>query len=536
MEVSKVSFKKIRSLFGINEIILTLYLFLIVSIHIFVLWNGDLSFSFIGLLATVLAGSGYLCSIIVRRVKVIDTVFKETELDRKEKMIWLLFFFAVTFFILLLWYLAYYPGVFSNDAIYQYGQAINGIYTDWHPILQTLFAFTLPLKITGRVDSIILFQIIEFSSLITYMAYTFLQYGQKKFAVFSVMYIVLNPITGRILMNPWKDVTFAMAATLLMIYGFRIYITEGQWMQKKGRILALAVILAAVTIVRHNAVLFAIPFLAGIIWYICDKEICFKIVLYYVLLLILVKEPLYHALNVEEEKFRQADILGVPMTVLGNVAKEAPDSFDQETADFMFSVAPREDWQNLYYCGDYNSIKWGERTNERVIEETGAIKVIVMAVRTLFREPEVSLKGLFALTDLVYELGGTIDWEVGHWTAPNDFGITADPIIAGEMWNVYTNVIQESIFKYIFFYVGMINFVIIASILCKCNLREKKEFRKILLCSPILIYNFGTMLLLSGNDFRFFYLGFPILPITLMILYGKAERKEQEEHCMVSRK
>lgn len=98
MEVSKVSFKKIRSLFGINEIILTLYLFLIVSIHIFVLWNGDLSFSFIGLLATVLAGSGYLCSIIVRRVKVIDTVFKETELDRKEKMIWLLFFFCCYIF------------------------------------------------------------------------------------------------------------------------------------------------------------------------------------------------------------------------------------------------------------------------------------------------------------------------------------------------------------------------------------------------------------------------------------------------------
>lgn len=533
MKVSRVSFEKITSLFKINEIILTLYLFSVISIHIYVLWNDDLSFSFIGLLLAVLVGSGYICSIILKRVKVIDLVTKETESDRRKRMIWLLIFFTVTFSVLFLWYLAYYPGFFSNDAIYQYGQAVNGIYTDWHPILQTLFTFTFPLKVTGRVDSIILFQIIEFSGLVTYMAYTFLQYGQKRFAIFSVMYIVLNPFTGRILMNPWKDVTFAMAATLLMIYGCRIYITKGLWMQKHGRIFMFAVVLVAATIVRHNAMLFTIPFLIGILWYIRDKEICFKIVLYYILLLILVKEPLYHTLNVDEEKFRQADILGVPMTVLGNVAREAPDSFDQETADFMFSVAPIEDWKNVYCCGDYNSIKWGENTNENVIEETGTTKVIAMAIKTLFREPEISLKGFFSLTDLVYELGGAIDWEVGNWTVPNDFGIAAQPIIDREIWDVYINVMQESIFKYIFFYVGTINFVIIASILCRCNLNDKNDWKKIILCSPTLIYNFGTMLLLSGNDFRFFYLGFPILPIILMILYGKVEMKECEDKGIV---
>lgn len=52
---------------------------------------------------------------------------------------------------------------------------------------------------------------------------------------------------------------------------------------------------------------------------------------------------------------------------------------------------------------------------------------------------------------------------------------------------------------------GIINLIVVLGILSKFDIHTwKKSF----LCIPLLVYNFGTMLLLTGNDVRFFYLNF----------------------------
>lgn len=513
-----------------SDIILGLYICFIITAHIFVSWQGNISILFFLIFMAVLVGSAYICPLVLKGGRAININIKRMKLNKKETILWLLFFFILSFTVLFLWYLAYYPGFFSNDAIYQYGQAINGIYTDWHPAIQTFFTYTVPLKITGRADSIVLFQIIEFSCVLAYMAYTFLQYGHRKIAVISLLFIILSPVTGLMMMNPWKDVSLAIGATLIMVFGFHIYYSNGKWLDKRARIFAFVLVLAITTFFRHNAVLFTLPFLIAVLLCVWGKEKCLKIILYYIIILVLIKDPIYHTLNVQEEKFQQVELLGLPLSMLGNVAKEVPDVFDQETAEFIFSIAPREDWKSLYQCGNYNSIKWGPNTNENVIEETDIGQILEMTVRTLFREPKASLKGLIMLTDLVYAIDGPVDWEIGKWVVENDFGIASQSIIGRGGLDNYIEICKNSVFRYIFFYIGLINLIIFASILCKCNFKDRNDWKKALFGISILLYNFGTMLLLSGNDFRFFYLTFPICPIILMILFGemKEERKVQE--------
>ena len=513
-----------------SDVILSIYICFIIVAHIFVSWQGNISIFFFLIFMAVLVGSVYICPLVLNSGELININIKRMELNRKEKVLWPLFFFTLSFIVLFFWYLAYYPGFFSNDAIYQYGQAISGVYTDWHPAIQTFFTYTVPLKITGRADSIVLFQIIEFSCVLAYMTYTFFQYGQRKIAVISLLFILLSPVTGLMMMNPWKDVSLAIGSTLIMVFGFRIYYSNGIWFDKRGRIFTFALILAITTIFRHNAVLFTLPLLIAVLLCVWNKEKCLKIILYYLIILVLIKDPIYHTLNVQEEKFQQVELLGVPLSMLGNVAKEAPDAFDQETAEFIFSIAPKEDWKSLYQCGNYNSIKWGSNTNGNVIEETGVVPILEMTVRTLFREPKASLKGMLALTDLVYAIDGPIDWEIGKWVVENDFGIASRSIIGREGLDNYIEICKNSVFRYIFFYIGLINLIILASILCKCNFKDRNDWKKALFGISILLYNFGTMLLLSGNDFRFFYLAFPVCPVILMILFGemKEESKLQE--------
>ena len=64
-------------------------------------------------------------------------------------------------------------------------------------------------------------------------------------------------------------------------------------------------------------------------------------------------------------------------------------------------------------------------------------------------------------------------------------------------------------------YIGVMNLIIIASILAKHNLKN------ILLSLPILFYNFGTMLLLTDNwdVARYYYYTFLITPIVLITIF-----------------
>lgn len=514
---------------GLKGIILIFYVSFAISSWLFLSWQGDFSLLFGIAIVLIIAVVTYICPSAFRITEKVTIDLNETVWQKKEKRLWVLLSFVSAFLALFFWYLAYYPGSFSADAIVQYSQAVNGNYNDAHPVLQTLFTYTLPLKITGRTDSIIMFQIFEYSCVLSYMSYTLSRYVSKKYAIFSLLYILLNPVTGNILMNPWEDVTFAMSVVLLMVFGFQIYITDGKWLEQKGKICFFIIVLTAATLFKHNAALFTIPYLIGVLMYISNKELYLKLIMYFVILLMIIRDPVYYTLNVTEPEQRQVEMLGLPMTMLGNVAKESPESFDQTTGEFIFSVASNEDWKNWYFCGSFNSIKWQENTNLNAIEEAGAAEILSMAIKMLFRAPVASLKGFFTLTDIVYALDGYSDWGITQGIAENVYGIEAHEIVGKNELVTYSDILLNSILKYIFQYIGVINFVILISILGKCKFRDRNDRRKCLLCLPIMIYNFGTMFLLSGNDFRFFYLNFPIFPILLSILYGKKKEEVTRE-------
>lgn len=501
------------------------YSFTIVSIHIFLSISGDIKKGpFTIILSIVLALSFYICPKLYKRIKSIEIIIYNKNIDLKRKIFWVITFFMISFAILFVWYLAYAPGAFSPDSINQIGQVMSGEYSDHHPVLQTLFAFGLPIKITGKVEAIVIFQIIEFSGVLTYLAYTFFEYVNSKFAIFSLLYILLNPMGARILLHPWKDVSFAATATLLMIFGLRIYLTNGKWINHKGRILVITLALIGTTFFRHNGILFTLPFLVAVLMCIGIRKWA-KIIILFIIMSIFIKGPLYNVLRVEKMNGEKIETIGALMTMLGNIAKEAPDSFDEETAEFVFSIASREAWEENYTCGSFSTMRFSETGIRRdVIEQTSIFQIISMTLKSLWRAPVPALKGLFSLTDVIYAIDGDIDWESNNdiYIVDNNFGVTKkhNEWLKDILGN-YRYILQKSIFKYIFWYIGIVDLIVIFSLLGTCNLCKSVDLKKILFCLPLLIYNFGTVLLISGNNVRLFYLSFPICPIIILLLFGE---------------
>lgn len=434
--------------------------------------------------------------------------------------------------VFLLWYLAYLPGGFVTDSFTQYEQAINGQYNDWHPVWHTFLFFTIPLKLTGNASSIILFQLVYFSFIIGYLTMVMYKYAGLKLALISFVFIVGNTYINSIVMFPTKDVAFAMFGLLAMTISTDLVMSKSFSKENWWKFLILGFVLANATVLRHNAILFT-GLIAFALFFFAPKKQMIIMIVAMLLTVFIIKVPVYSLLNVESPDKRIVETVGLPVTIIGNVAKETPEALDEETAEFIFSVAPQEAWEKYYECGDFNSIKFSKEftINSDAIEEAGYLKIFRMTLSCFKSSPSASIDALLSLTDMVYKFEGPIE---GNLTVPeilsNDFGIKYEGNLQIKNFlEGYKYFMENTIFKYSL-YIGVTIIIVLFSILSKNSLSKWSDWKKILLCLPILAYNFGTMLFLCSNDSRFFFISFLVWPLIILISFSKLDVESAEQN------
>ena len=252
-----------------NRLLLAFYLSFIIISHIFV--RGHLCASaFVIVSFLVIIFSIKAASFLVTYFSVLSLPERCT---LKPSRMANFLFFSVPLLVLILYYIAYYPGAFSPDSFNQYEQALTNQYNDWHPVLHTLLAFKLPLLMSGGWNgSMVLFQVLCFSFSLGYCFHVIFRYAGKWFTVASMVFILTNPLSGNIAMYPWKDVAFSMGALLLMVFSLQIFMTRGKWMSEPMHMAAFISVFVLTTIFRHNAVLFTLPLLFAVLFQIHIKR------------------------------------------------------------------------------------------------------------------------------------------------------------------------------------------------------------------------------------------------------------------------
>lgn len=433
------------------------------------------------------------------------------------------FFFAgmsaLAFVVFFIWYLAFYPGAFSIDSITQIHQVLSGHYSNWHPVWQTLISIALPLRLTGKYASIILFQVIYFALALGYMALIICDYAGVRIALISLAVIIFNPYIGCITMYPWKDVAFSIAGLVLMTMAARIYEDKPdndakRWSRKFVFLVLLGLIAASATMFRHNAILFTLPLILSLFFFLTKKE-WLTVVATFVAGVFLVSVPLYHAMNVQQPGNRVIETMGVPLTVLGNVVTQTPERMDHEMRDYAYSIASPKKWKDNYQTGNFNSLKFrGVRT--KYIERMGKSYCLRMMLKCFKRSPHASFEALFALTSLVYgiDLGYSA---VGYQIVDNDIGLAPRP--HRRLQSIVTNyakAVDSSFLKY-GEQIGVMLLMMLTVILARLRWGSAANRKKLCLLLPIFIYDFGTMLLLTGPDSRFFAITFCVCPLTVVL-------------------
>lgn len=439
------------------------------------------------------------------------------ELPRKKRTIIFFIAFVVVFLLQLVWILAYFPGSFSPDSISQYGQALSGSYSDWHPVWHTILFFTVPLRLFGNPAAIVVMQTIYLAAILAYMAVAIAEIWNIQAAILSIAFIMLNPFVCYVMLFPWKDVAFALGGLLCLTMSVKLMLKKQQtytiW-----KLIILGILFSWTTLFRHNAVLFTVPLLVVLLLHI-EKKAWLKVFVSFAVSMFIITIPFYNAIGVDKPGNRVVEVSGLPLTVLGNVVKETPSALDEELSEFAYSIATQEEWEENYICGNFNSIKWTS-ADTTAVEDKGYVGMLQVMAKCFTLSPRASFEAFFALTDIVYGFETGAEQEAGAFISDNDYGIAYTNVkneICTTLVTTYASFINGTMFIYIRT-CGVVLFVLLVAILSRLKFNSWESWKKSFISIPILCYDFGTMLLLTGPDSRLFLITFLVAP--LMIVYA----------------
>lgn len=509
-----------NKLFAFALVLLSLYVeaivFLRFAFYSKLFTREHLKFSFIMLFLCILA------VILIEKIKPMSSLpclkFRQSN---KSGYIFFASVFVVTLGCFLIWYIAFFPGSFSPDSIAQYQQALTDEYDNWHPAFHTWLFFKLPVFLFGTPSAIVLLQIIYFSLAVAYLFYTLKNSScPLLFMILSWVYIIVNPNTTHIMLYPWKDTALAIFSLVIFTQVMKIYETGGKWLKSKLNILSFSIFLFLALSVRHNSLLLIAPIF--VVLFVFMKAVRRNIVASALIVLsmtLILNGPVFTLVGVQKAGHRSMETLGLPLTVLSEVYMTDRESMSEEAIGFMSSLATEDEWKKYHVLGNFNVLKFSvDEVIFDKVENEGTGKILKYTLEAVINSPIASIRSFSHLTSLVWGFGDCGGSSIGVSIVDNAYGISySGDNEFRELLNGYSEIVGSGASVF-FNYIGIINLLLLVCGVAR--IKKAGAARVFVLISP-LCYNFGTMLLLTGPDFRFFYFNFLIVIPILYLLFGK---------------
>lgn len=444
----------------------------------------------------------------------------------KHRLLWYAIFLALSLAIFGIALAAEWPGGVSYDASNQWRQALSGEYNNWHPVFHTLM-IRLVTRFTKNYTLLIILQIIAAAAAQARLSLTLCESGVPVPVVLVIHWITCSTLGAR---NPLltlsKDSAMTFGMLILADFCVRILFSGGEWLLKKRRWIWVGLAAGWVCLVRHNGLFIIAPLLCCLFCLfkaarkkaLCAAALCAAVVL-------LVRGPVYGALDIVYPDNFTEESVGVPMTVLGDIRSQCPEALTDEARAFMDTLTTQEAWEKGYILHNYNSIKF--TYDHEWIKEKSFPDICRMALESGRNAPRVAFEAVNGVTDLVWDVLGKNE---GYMPVSNSGDLPDVAESSGRVKELGQKLLPwadapmfEDPLKYLTRNIGaeMLLLLCVTMLLMKRN-----GLGGLLLTLPLLCYNLGTMLLLCGNDARFFQCSlFLCLPWALALIWAPRRRR-----------
>lgn len=413
---------------------------------------------------------------------------------------------------------ACWPGGVSYDASNQWRQAHSGEFNNWHPVFHTLLIW-LVTRVRDSYPFAVCMQIAAFSAAMAYLTATLNRRGVPAWLALGAHALVCASLPVRnTLMYLGKDSAMTAAVLVVAAQTVQMLHTRGVWLKRPRNAVCFGLTLAAATLLRHNAILWTLPLLiCALLCFPWGRRGAALAAGVTVLTLVLVRGPLYGALDVVYPDNTTEESVGISMTILWDVRAQAPEVLDDETSAFLASLAEGGKWEDIYQLHRYNSIKF--TYDRELIAGRSVTDILSMAGRAALAEPRLAFETVNAVTGLVWDVTGQ---NRGYETVSNSgdlplygratlnrLGQAALAVIDAPLAWTPVRWLTENIGAQL----------LILLLVALWALR-RRGVDVLALALPVLCYDLGTMLLLCGDDARFFQCSMAVcIPCMLAMLY-----------------
>ena len=427
------------------------------------------------------------------------------------------------FLLYFAWLAIMQPCALTSDPIRQMQQVHDFRFNDWHPILHT-FSLYLITRIHDSPFVVATVQMVAFSALIAWLYKALQRMTSGRVVWLVTLFVALNLVNFTMLRVIWKDVAFALATLGVSIAVLNIIASRGDWLKGIGNDGLLAFLLFLATFYRHNGIFFTVPLCLCLICLRMSRAARLRLVTTFVVFASLslfyrsIKQSNWlvsrGVIDIQYDKGQRfAESVGLPMSgMLGvyvNVSERMPD----DARGFISHFGGREKILAAYR-GDYNSVKFrtsentGKHPTKVVVENSTPKTFWWMFFRTVRSAPTAALRPILHVTSLA--------WDPFRSDPPTR--LPTSLLKRDFYWPIL--IVMSTPVGCIFGSVGFWMLILVGVSTVGFVYRGRTAW---LLAVPWLCYGFGTMCLLCGDDWRFFYALVLCAPLAFAVLFMKKQ-------------
>lgn len=326
--------------------------------------------------------------------------------------------------ILLCWipyFMAYYPGVVTNDSFSELEAVVyNGITSDHHPVFHQLFILIFykigQIFFTSTNDIVAFINFIQMAimALIFSYAICFLYNRNiKKFFLIAILaYFALYPSFAFHSCTMWKDVLFAGLLLLFILEIIKLF-EKKECIKYKDLIMPFVVTLLML-LFRNNALymyILLLPFLM-----IVFRKNIKKIILLVAMCLVvffMIKGPIYKSFGIK--KSGSSEYLAIPLQQIGRMAYKNVNFTDEEKS-VINELLPIEIMEEVYDPTTVDNIKFHKEYNGKFFDNNKLL-FFKTYVKLVIKYPTIAIES-YLISTLGYWYPEVIP--KGIWTFSSD--------------------------------------------------------------------------------------------------------------------
>lgn len=428
-----------------------------------------------------------------------------------ESKVWPLFV-LVPLIAWLIFLLAFWPGILSQDSIDQWGQMLRFQIESWHSPFHTLTIWLFT-RIWPAPAAVLVAQITVMALGLAWGLRQLVEMGAPKWiaAIISFLF-ALSPVNGIMMVTLWKDIPYSIALFVLTIQVIKIVNSDGNWLKRWPNWLGLGLSSMMIGLYRHNGIAVALVVILAllVVYHKRWRQLLYAGVVFGAGILF-VLGPLYTLLEVD----RQKGYSNVAFLYQIGAHYDQGTFFQEPELDYLEHLLPMQEWKTKYNPCTVNPILFHEQfnLNNFLYEDTRTPRELFL--KLLLRNPVVNLRHFLSSGSLVWEIHpscylyySSLDYyetdqppyEQVKWVMKNDLGLQEASILPGAAAFLF-DVFHESKDNWLLWrpavYLYWILFVCVA-----LGLRFR-SWKVLLLAMPVLAQSGILMGVNIAQDFRY---------------------------------